>query len=287
MTPTGDITVGIKTFLRTDKLRMCLDSLTQHHWREVIVADDGPIDAERERMYEEFSSRLPLRLLRLEFDTGLAAGRNEIVRNCRTDYLLLLDDDQTVRESIGRLAEVLDDDPRIGGVSCIWVERDGRKCTACDIELEGTRVIKHIIGKKPPRVTSTGQRYVLFEFIPNSTLFRTQCLRELPWDPFYKIGKEHLDFYLAHKKLGKWLFAVSLDVEIGHHPEGSSSGQYHQFRGGERLRVSEEYFLGKFGITEVIEGPKFIEQEERGALSRIATQLGAWLGLARAGDRTP
>lgn len=277
MAGTEAITVGIKTFLRTDKLRDCLASLAQHRWCEVIVADDGPIDAERERMYEEAARALPLRLLRLDFDSGLAAGRNEIVRQCGSELMLMLDDDQTVGPDIGRLEEVLQADPGLGGVSCIWVERDGRKCTACDIEIAGDRILKHASRDKEPRRTASGQRYVEFDFIPNSTLFRTACLREFPWDPFYKIGKEHLDFYLTHKRAGRWRFAVSIDVEIGHHPEGSSSGTYHKFRGGERLQVSEEYFLRKWGVNEIVEGPKYLEV----ARPFVFERLRHWFGSRR------
>ncbi len=88
------------------------------------------------------------------------------------------------------------------------------------------------------------------------------------WDPFYKIGKEHLDFYLTHKRAGKWRFAVSIDVAISHHPEGSSTGTYHKFRGGERLQVSEEYFYRKWGVSSVVEGSKYIEAERLDALER-------------------
>jgi glycosyltransferase involved in cell wall biosynthesis len=262
MTETNEITVGVKTFLRTPKLRMCLESLARHPWREVIVADDGEIDAEREAMYAEAATRLPLKLLRLPFDTGLSAGRNEIVRQCATPYLLMLDDDQTVPANIGQLAEVLDENPGMGGVSCVWLEHGARKCTACDIQREGRKVFKDIVGEKPVNTTGGGQRYVVFDFIPNSTLFRTACLLEQPWDPFYKIGKEHLDFYLAQKQLGHWQFAVSLDVEIGHHPQ-SSERSYKSFRHGERVKVSERYFLRKFGIDEVVDRRKFDDGWDR------------------------
>jgi len=262
MTATSEITVGVKTFMRTAKVRACLESLARHPWREVIVADDGEIDSEREAMYAEAAARLPLRLLRLPFDTGLSAGRNEIVRQCTTAYLLMLDDDQTVPANIGQLAEVLDENPGMGGVSCVWREHGARKCTACDIQIAGRKVVKAIVGDCSIHSTSSGQRYALFDFIPNSTLFRTACLREQPWDPYYKIGKEHLDFYLAHKQLGHWRFAVSLDVEIGHHPEGAQSG-YKAFRHGERVKVSERYFLQKFDIAEVVEGRKFDDGWDR------------------------
>lgn len=264
MTATNEITVGVKTFLRTPKLRMCLESLAAHPWQAVIVADDGPIDAEREQLYAEFSRRLPLEVVPLPFDTGLAAGRNEIVARCTTDYLLMLDDDQTVPGNIGRLAEVLDENPVMGGVSSVLLEHGARKCTACDIRLVGSKVVKEVREHHPVRRTSLGQRFVTFDFIPNSALFRRECLTDSPWDPFYKIGKEHLDFYLSQQRLGRWQFAVSLDVEIGHHPEGTSK-DYKKFRHGERVKVSERYFLQKFGLGGVIEGRKFDDDWNRNA----------------------
>jgi glycosyltransferase involved in cell wall biosynthesis len=255
MTNTRYISVGIKTFMRTDKLQLCLGSLVPHEWHEVIVADDGPIDEERERLYSRFAEQLPLKVIRLPFDTGLSAGRNEIVRQCQTPYLLMLDDDQTVPGNVGRLAEVLDENPLIGGVSAIWLEHGERKCTACDIRLVGSKVVKELGQRHPVCQTSLGQRFVTFDFIPNSTLFRKECLTDSPWDPFYKIGREHLDFYLSQQRLGRWRFAVSLDVVIGHHPE-TSAASYKEFRHGERIRVSDRYFLQKFGLSDVVEGRK-------------------------------
>ncbi|MGB5102365.1 MAG: glycosyltransferase [Steroidobacteraceae bacterium] len=262
MADTSVLTVGIKTFLRTPQLALCLEALAAHSWRRVIVADDGPIDAEREAMYAAFSARLPLDLLRLEFDTGLSAGRNEIVRRCDSEYLLVLDDDQTVPANIGELREVLDENGHLGGVSCVWFERGARRCTACDIRRRGRYLIKATDGRKPVQSTRRGLRFVEFDFVPNSTLFRMDCLRDLAWDPFYKIGKEHLDFYLSHQALGKWRFAVCLDVEIGHHPEDNSP-EYLQFRKGERLKVSERHFFDKFDVDDVIEGPKLIGNDSR------------------------
>jgi glycosyltransferase involved in cell wall biosynthesis len=255
MTSSRDITVGIKTFMRTAQLRQCLESLRAVEWREVIVADDGPLDEEREQMYRTAAEQLPLRLLRLPFDTGLAAGRNEIVRQSDTPYLLMLDDDQTVPVNVGRLAEILDENPMIGGASAVWLEHGDLRCTACDLRMVGSKIVKEVCDRHPVRHTSLGQRYVTFAFIPNSTLFRRECLTDLPWDPFYKIGREHLDFYFSHQRLGRWQFAVSLDVVIGHHPEGASKA-YRAYRHGERVELSDRYFLGKFGISKVVEGRK-------------------------------
>lgn len=255
MTSTRELSVGIKTFMRTPQLRRCLDSLRQHEWHEVIVAEDGPMDEERELLYGNFAEQMPLKLLRLPFDTGLAAGRNEILRHCDTPYLLMLDDDQTVPANVDRLAEVLDENDHIGGVSAVLLEHGDRKCTACDLFLVGSRIVKEVRDHHPVRHTASGQRFVTFDFIPNSTLFRKACLDDLAWDPFYKIGREHLDFYFSHQRIGRWQFAVSPDVIIGHHPD-SAAGAYRSFRHGQRIAVSDRYFLEKFGVTSVVEGRK-------------------------------
>ena len=51
-------------------------------------------------------------------------------------------------------------------------------------------------------------------------------------------ASEHLDFYLSQQRLGLWKFAVSLDVVIGHHPEGAAAS-YKKFRHGDRIKASE------------------------------------------------
>lgn len=262
---TSQITVGIKTFLRTNCLRNCLGSLAEHDWYEVIIADDGEIDEERKNLYEEFQQKLPLKLLRLKFDTGLSAGRNEIVSRCQTDYLLMLDDDETVPDNIKDLKYVLDEEPSIGGVSGIWIEKNAKKCQAYYLKQLNGDLIKEYTRSdnagNPLRKTSGGVRYKKFDFIPNSTLFRLTCLQDNSWDPYYKIDKEHLDFYLSHKILGKWSFAVALDVKIGHHPEIGSASQssYQAFRYGKRVEASRKYFLEKFRLNRVMEGEMYIQ----------------------------
>lgn len=262
---TSQITVGIKTFLRTNCLRNCLSSLAKHDWYEIIIADDGEIDKEREHLYEKYQQILPLKLLRLEFDTGLAAGRNEIVKYCQTNYMLMLDDDETVPENIGDLKHILDHEPSIGGVSGIWIEQNTKKCQAYFLKRINDDLIKEYTWtddlRNPLLKTSAGISYKKFDFIPNSTLFRLECLQDNPWDPYYKIDKEHLDFYLSHKILGKWGFAVAPEVYIGHHPEISDGDQssYQAFRYGNRVEASRRYFLKKFGLNQVMQGEMYIE----------------------------
>ena len=46
-----DVTVGLKTFYRTKRLEMTLNSLIGLGVKEVIIADDGPDDPIKEEIY--------------------------------------------------------------------------------------------------------------------------------------------------------------------------------------------------------------------------------------------
>jgi glycosyltransferase involved in cell wall biosynthesis len=252
------ITVGIKTFFRKKPLKQCLDSLKGHDFYEVIIADDGEIDVEKENIYKEASKSLPLNLIKLDFNTGLAEGRNKIVKSCKSEYLLILDDDHTIPSNVIELKEVLENDNLIGGVSCIWNEFGRLKCTASDLYIgnEGTLVKKVVNDSKVFFTPWSNIRYKLFDFVPNSTLFKIECLKDYYWDPFYKIGKEHLDFYLTHKIKEKWKFAVALNVIVGHFPLNDTI--YLNFRRGEQLKASDTYFKNKFNIKAIKNESSFI-----------------------------
>ncbi len=260
----AQITVGIKTFFRAKALEMALESLKEHSWHEVIIADDGIIDEKKDAIYEKYSKILPLKLLKLEFDTGLSYGRNKIIENCETDFLLLLDDDNTVPDNIKDLYDVLISDETLGGVSCIWKEHGEFKCTACDIEYKRNFVVKECLRRnRTTYFSNKGVPYKIFDYIPNSTLFRKECFSEISWDPEYKINREHLDFFLSQKELGKWKFGVALNVIVGHHPEIREE-QYVDYRkGDDRVEYSREYFNKKFGVKSVIQGPPYIANKRK------------------------
>lgn len=256
-TSSRSITVGIKTFYRPDALRRCLDSLVGHDLAEVIVADDGHIDDRKQEIYEQFKSILPLRVIALEYDSGLSAGRNAIANSCSNPYLLLLDDDQAVPGNFPALLSVLDARPDIGGVSGYWNEHGRLKCSASDLFRFDNYIVKDI-QERPTEHIYSNVRYYIFDQIPNSTLFRTECLKEFPWDEHYKIGREHVDFYLTHKSTSSWRFAVTPDVVIPHRPREDSAYVTNFRHNSERLAQSERHFCRKWEVRGVLEGRKHL-----------------------------
>lgn len=254
------ISVGVKTFLRPEALRACLGSLCEFIWRQVIVVNDSPEDTrdEYERVYAEFEGRLPLRIITPPIDSGTAVGRNIMVEYCTADYLLTLDDDIGIDGSIRHLVEILDADPSLGGVSGILVEEGKLKCGAADLFVEDQYIVKEIRRRPVIDRNVTGQRYAKFDFIPQTAMFRTSCLAQLGWDPAHKIGREHIDFFLSHKSVGTWRFAVCLDTYI-YHLGGASKGEaYRKIRYGGRVAESEEYLRNKHNVFGLVVGRQYI-----------------------------
>ncbi|MGQ4892557.1 MAG: glycosyltransferase family 2 protein [Candidatus Njordarchaeia archaeon] len=246
----SDVTVGFKTFYRTEKLETALKSLVGLGIKEVIVADDGPEDNKKEEIYKKMKEYLPLKILKLPYDAGLGYGRKEIVKKCKTKYLLIIDDDMEVPNNVHLLKRILENEKDLGGIAGCWSEYGKLKCGAHNLGYKQGYVIRYV----PERVEINvidDIPYVYFDFIPNSALFRMKALKDYCWDENYVINFEHIDFYWGHKQLRKWRFAVTPAVFFKHYPGGNKT--YRRFRlSRERSKRSKEYFLKKWNLKGVI-----------------------------------
>lgn len=244
------ITVGVKTFLRPDKLKTCL----QHVHRletdpdRVLVADDSPAQDINRDVYDHFEGKLPLEVIRLEPDVGLSAGRNRIVDETETTYLLMIDDDHYVPSGMLSMRRILEEDPSLGGVSSALVEDGNVRLIAGDIRLVDGWVIIDVFEDKP-RHRVRAFDYYKYDFVPNSTLFRTRALRDYSWDEAYRIDGEHEDFFLGHKWHTEWEFAITPDSVVEHDPGPGLVTEYADHRNGEEKRSrSRAHFVDKWGV---------------------------------------
>ena len=120
------LTIGITTKNRPDALARCLASLETLRplAPEILVYDDG---SEPAAMAADATS-LPVRIIRDPSSPGYIVGRNRLVREAVSPFVLLLDDDTRVlsAESVARALAVLDVDPVSGAVAFAQAEADGR-----------------------------------------------------------------------------------------------------------------------------------------------------------------
>lgn len=124
------ITVGIVTRNRPDMLRRSVASLVAiaDLVEEVIVVDDTsdvPAADELRDVPPSLAGRL--RVVRQPSREGYIVGRNRIVRESTTEYVLLMDDDAWLLDDAGirEAVALLDGSPSIGAVAFAMATADG------------------------------------------------------------------------------------------------------------------------------------------------------------------
>lgn len=250
MPPADSIAVGVKVFKRTEKLEHLLGTVRDQPIDTVYVADDGDT-TDRQHLYDR-EYPFNLIVLDLEYDAGLGAGRKRIVEALEEPYILFLDSDHTVHD-IGPLYDVLTADESLGGVASLMTTDNGEiQANAHDLYEtdDGSILVKDIKGAKPTeRINS--HPVIRFDYVPNAAMYRRECLEEYAWDPEYIIGKDHLDFYLGHKRKTSWEFGICVEALLGHNPGGSESYLFDRLD-TRKTWHSKQYFLEKWGYDQII-----------------------------------
>lgn len=245
-----DVTIGFKTFLRPKKLQTCLQHLSRMSPRpaEVIVADDSLMKELNRGVYAQFEDALPLRVLDLEPDAGVCAGRNRIVDRTETEYLLVMDDDHYLPEDALRLKHALEGDASLGGIAASAFQDGFPRIAAADMEVhDGWLIIDAPEDKRPESVA--GLECYRYDFVPFCTLFRMETLDDYRWDEAYVIDGEHADFYYGHATTTDWEFAITPDIRVHHDPGPGVIDAYADHRMSDRKRrESREYFAEKWGL---------------------------------------
>lgn len=243
-----NLTLGTTVFKRTEKLRALLDSAEEAPVSRVVVADDGDT-AVRQSVYND-EWAFDLEVVDLPLDAGLGRGRQALVEELDTEFMLLVDSDMRVPDRVMTLVKQLRATPELGGISGLLLE-EGRLSGMChDIVEDGDLLVRDTPEEKVVEWVQE-RPLIRFDFIPNAAVFRRSCLTEYPWDPEYTIGKEHLDFYVGHYHGTEWEFAVCPEILFPHHPGGDA--EFVSTRHDpSRLLESKQYFLEKWDYRQVL-----------------------------------
>ncbi len=171
--PVRDVTALIKTFERPHTVRRLVASIRRlHPSMPIVVVDDSssPRDIEG------------VTFVKMPFDSGLSAGRNEGLRHVTTRNVLLLDDDFVLTQHT-RVDAALE-----------ALERP-------EIDLVGGRVTFlpfYLEQAKPVLTDRRIDRWLVCDKVPNFFVARADRLRLVPWDERLKLI-EHMDFFLRAK----------------------------------------------------------------------------------------
>src|SRR5271170_7854032 len=107
-----DIAVGIKTFLRDDKLFKAIDGIRRNlPDAQIIVADDGYSNSRKTELYQELE-RAGHIIIECPFDSGFGYKSNVIANALDRPYLLIGSDDfdftSEAAHGVWRLSHYLD-----------------------------------------------------------------------------------------------------------------------------------------------------------------------------------
>jgi glycosyltransferase involved in cell wall biosynthesis len=184
------VTFIVKAFERRLCLARLLDSTAAVYPNvPVIVLDDSSAPLLNTSELSAATQRLPyLRYILSPFDVGLAAGRNALVDEVTTPFVLLLDDDFILEAGSGieRLQDVLERGVFDLAGGCID-SAHGYSLLRSNAQLE-VRADIACVGQadRPPVWQTPDLSCWQVDMINNFFLARTDFLRQVRWDPRLK-----------------------------------------------------------------------------------------------------
>lgn len=115
--PLSDVSIGIKTFIRNEKLRQVIRDIEFNLPEcQMIIADDGDRDQGKMSKYDNLRRDGHI-VIEMAWDSGFGAKANAIADALGRPYLLIGSDDFSfdldARKGIEKLVEVLDNNPEI------------------------------------------------------------------------------------------------------------------------------------------------------------------------------
>ncbi|MBD0381568.1 glycosyltransferase family 2 protein [Paenibacillus sedimenti] len=235
------VTAIIKTFERPHCVDLLIRSIRKYYpTLPIIVADDS----------EQPTIRNDVEFHALPMDSGVSMGRNYLVKQVKTPYVLLLDDDfYFIRETkIEELLRVLEN-TNIDIVAGRCLEERGVRSSQGTFSLEkGVLYINTKSYEKEFKVK-------LYDIVTNFFLARTKSLLQCTWDERFKTGGEHLDFFLNHK--GKLKVAMHPKIFI-YHFNDMSIEKYNHYRNRDKEKY-DPIFRKKHSITKIKREHKFFQ----------------------------
>jgi glycosyltransferase involved in cell wall biosynthesis len=159
-------------------------------------------------------------VVQLPRDSGLAAGRNELLRHARTEFFLYFDDDFWLEDdsNVHRLVEHLVENPNVDIVGGTVSDRPEYVGFNFDIVVsDGGDGERKLIQRAVPKFAS---QCTAVDIVPNFFAARTASLRKVKWDPHFKLG-EHEDFFIRAKKKGLSVATCS-HMSVAHHAPDTS-----------------------------------------------------------------
>jgi len=247
----------VKTFMRPEIFKQCINALIAAGTQEVLVAFDGPGEywEEHKRIVFEANQVIDAEIYRFSYDYGLAACRNRLIELVSEPYFLMVDDDIIVFPGIWSASPILTLSKNIAAATFGWFYNGVLNIDAWDIEIKSQNRLSKTV-RWPKNIISINGFvfYYPFDFVPNQGFWSRKFFDEFQWDEHYIIEGEHEDLALQARS-SDWFFAVCINVQLQHLHDWSNREYHEKHRFSEKkMSRSWIYFFKKWNLKEYEDG---------------------------------
>ncbi|NIM59993.1 MAG: glycosyltransferase [Candidatus Aminicenantes bacterium] len=222
----NDVAILITTFERPRMCLKCVKSIRKYYPDiRIMVSDNGKRRLWFQYLLEKLFS---VDYLKLPFDSGLSKSRNEALRRISEDFVVICDDDFgfTPETKLEIFHKILSRDSRIGLVAGNLRYGDYIRDFTNEIKFHrGFYWVDPI--REPKWLYFDGIKYHYSDYVYNFFMMRN--IPDFHWDDDYKIGREHIDFFIRLKQDDKWKAAYTPDI-IANHWHKLPKGRYKKYR---------------------------------------------------------
>ena len=246
---------------RRTTLRALVESIRGHAALArvaVLVASE----AAKGTAHHQFLHALGVRVVGLEPDAGLSAGRNECVRRVHTPFVALLDDDTLVHDggALGTLVRALRDDPTAALAGGCYKEfhaargakRFRKSCFDMNFwpsEDGGDVSMRHSYGDGASAAGGCRRVHATHNFFVG----RTAALRRFGWDPRQRMMEHETFFYQLYLNRQPVLACPSATVR--HNVSHDQTYDATSFRKGEKNREQLQFWCKDFPEVRTLTTP--------------------------------
>lgn len=228
-----DLTICIVHYNKINKLQNTIEHIQENTSCAYMVKilNNGYTDEAIESYLSKISSKKNIEIIFNEENIGCSPGRNKLLNDINTPYVMTLDDDMYVCKGwFEKARSVFRSNPKIGVIGFPFVQNNiysqsSSRVGGGYLSLESSVLSVESINWNQ---VDDSNEYISVDYIPGgSMLMRNEVLSDFEWDSRYKIGFDDLDVSLQLSS-SKWDLAMIPDYDFKH--DVSSNEDYQKVR---------------------------------------------------------
>lgn len=241
-----DLTAIIISFFRPNYTIDCIKSLRKEYPKiKILVGENGEMNSDIEHLVSVIGGRY----IQLPFDSGVGGGRNRLISEVETKYVLVGDNDFLYdrHAKVDKLLKFLKSNKRFDVIGGRILEQNSVKNYQGNLEIQEDCIIYSAVNENEVKKKNraSGLRYKKVDITFNYFVARVKDIIDLPWDEHIKVAYEHSHWFINAKKVGKRI-AFAPDAIVKHkHQSYLVDPKYSKYR---NRKSDKHYFFKSLGI---------------------------------------